>query len=138
MSINHVESVAEASSEALKRKVKGISRVLVAEDDRVSKAILKLNLEKSGYEVVVRADGLQAWSELQKPEAPRMAILAWMMPGMDGIHVCQAVRKSQPAKACIFRQRIIDGGLEPPGGQPTRRSTRPRLRADTVFKRPVA
>ena len=68
-------------------------RVLVAEDDRVSRAILKLNLEKWGYEAVVCADGLQAWSELQKPEAPRMAILDWMMPGMDGIQVCQAVRE---------------------------------------------
>ena len=67
-------------------------RVLVAEDDRVSRAILKLNLEKWGYEVVVCTDGLQAWSELQKPDAPRMAILDWMMPGMDGIQVCQAVR----------------------------------------------
>ena len=67
-------------------------RVLVAEDDRVSRAILKLNLEKWGYEVVVCTDGLQAWSELQKPDAPRMAILDWMMPGMDGIQLCQAVR----------------------------------------------
>jgi two-component system cell cycle response regulator len=68
-------------------------RVLVAEDDRVSRTILKLNLEKWGYEVVVCTDGLQAWSELQKPEAPRMAILDWMMPGMDGIEVCKAVRE---------------------------------------------
>jgi two-component system cell cycle response regulator len=67
-------------------------RVLVAEDDRVSRAILKLNLEKWGYEVVVCTDGLQAWGELQKPEAPRLAILDWMMPGMDGIQVCRAIR----------------------------------------------
>ncbi|MGH9426860.1 MAG: GGDEF domain-containing response regulator [Terriglobia bacterium] len=66
---------------------------MIAEDDRVSRAILKLNLEKWGYEVVVCSDGLQAWDELQKPEAPRMAILDWMMPGMDGIQVCQAVRE---------------------------------------------
>ena len=93
MSINHVELVSEPVERAPKRKGKGILRVLVAEDDRVSRAILKLNLEKWGYEVVVCADGLQAWSELQKPEAPRMAILDWMMPGMDGIQVCQAVRE---------------------------------------------
>lgn len=66
---------------------------MIAEDDRVSRAILKLNLEKWGYEVVVCTDGLQAWNELQKPDAPRMAILDWMMPGMDGIQVCQAVRE---------------------------------------------
>lgn len=82
-----------ASLETQVRKAKDILRVLVAEDDRVSRAILKLNLEKWGYEVVVCADGLQAWSELQKPDAPRMAILDWMMPGMDGIQVCRAVRE---------------------------------------------
>ena len=75
------------------RKGRQHLRVLVAEDDRVSRAILKLNLEKWGYEVVVCTDGLQAWNELQKPDAPRMAILDWMMPGMDGIQVCQAVRE---------------------------------------------
>ena len=42
--------------------------------------------------MIACTDGLQAWSELQKPDAPRMAILDWMMPGMDGIQVCQAVR----------------------------------------------
>lgn len=76
-------------------------RVLVAEDDRVSRAILKLNLEKWGYEVVVCTDGLQAWSELQKPDAPRMAILDWMMPGMDGIQVCRAVRE-QSAQPYVY------------------------------------
>ena len=83
------------------RKAKDILRVLVAEDDRVSRAILKLNLEKWGYEVVVCTDGLQAWSELQKPDAPRMAILDWMMPGMDGIQVCRAVRE-QSAQPYVY------------------------------------
>lgn len=82
-------------------KAKDILRVLVAEDDRVSRAILKLNLEKWGYEVVVCTDGLQAWSELQKPDAPRMAILDWMMPGMDGIQVCRAVRE-QSAQPYVY------------------------------------
>lgn len=93
MSINHVEPVSEPVKIAPKVKGRTNLRVLAAEDDRVSRAILKLNLERWGYEVIVCADGLQAWNELQKPEAPRMAILDWMMPGMDGIQVCQAVRK---------------------------------------------
>jgi len=76
-------------------------RVLVAEDDRVSRAILKLNLEKWGYEVVTCTDGLQAWGELQEPDAPRLAILDWMMPGMDGIQVCQAVR-AQPQQPYVY------------------------------------
>jgi two-component system, cell cycle response regulator len=82
-------------------KAKDILRVLVAEDDRVSRAILKLNLEKWGYDLVVCTDGLQAWSELQKPDAPRMAILDWMMPRMDGIQVCRAVRE-QSAQPYVY------------------------------------
>jgi diguanylate cyclase (GGDEF)-like protein len=92
MSINDVGLVSKTIVRDPNRKVKEHLRVLVAEDDRVSRVILKLNLEKWGYEVVVCTDGLQAWNELQKPDAPRMAILDWMMPGMDGIQVCQAVR----------------------------------------------
>lgn len=68
-------------------------RILIAEDDRVSRTILKLNLAKWGYEVVECLDGQQAWIELQKADAPDMAILDWMMPGMDGLQVCQAVRE---------------------------------------------
>ena len=68
-------------------------RILIAEDDRVSRTILKLNLAKWGYEVVECLDGQQAWIELQKADAPDMAILDWMMPEMDGLQVCQAVRE---------------------------------------------
>jgi two-component system, cell cycle response regulator len=85
--------VSENKYEPKPERGKDTLRVLIAEDDRVSRAILKLNLEKWGYEVVVCSDGLQAWGELQKPDAPRMAILDWMMPGMDGIQVCRAVRQ---------------------------------------------
>jgi diguanylate cyclase (GGDEF)-like protein len=93
MSINDFGLASKALvSEIQRGKVSEHLRVLIAEDDRVSRAILKVNLEKWGYEVVVCTDGLQAWDELQKPEAPRLAILDWMMPGMDGIQVCQAVR----------------------------------------------
>lgn len=94
-----MESVAKSISPKAERQKH--LRVLVAEDDRVSRAILKLNLEKWGYEVVVCSDGLQAWTELQKPDAPRMAILDWMMPGMDGIQVCQAVRE-RPQQAYVY------------------------------------
>jgi diguanylate cyclase (GGDEF)-like protein len=62
---------------------------------------LKLNLEKWGYEVVVCSDGLQAWGELQKSDAPRLAILDWLMPGMDGIQICRVVRE-QSAEPYVY------------------------------------
>jgi two-component system, cell cycle response regulator len=67
-------------------------RVLIAEDDPVSRRLLQASLTKWGYEVNVCVDGLEAWEALQKEGAPRLAILDWMMPGMDGVEVCRRVR----------------------------------------------
>ena len=68
-------------------------KVLVAEDDRVSRQILTTWLKKWGYEIVIALDGEQAWEELQKPDAPPMAILDWMMPGLDGLEITRRVRE---------------------------------------------
>ena len=67
-------------------------RALIAEDDPVSRRALRTYLSKADYEVVVAADGLEAWGLLQQPEAPRLVILDWMMPGMDGIQLCRKIR----------------------------------------------
>jgi diguanylate cyclase (GGDEF)-like protein len=50
-------------------------------------------LVKWGYEVVVTKDGNEAWQALQEKDAPPLAILDWMMPGMDGVEVCRKVRE---------------------------------------------
>ncbi len=67
-------------------------RALIAEDDPVSRRMLKTFLSKAGYEVVVATDGLEAWALLQQPDAPRLGILDWMMPRMDGIQLCRKIR----------------------------------------------
>jgi len=67
-------------------------RVLIAEDDPVSRRLLEAHLGKWGYEVEAAADGDQAWGILQQPDAPRLAILDWMMPGLSGPEVCRQVR----------------------------------------------
>jgi len=68
-------------------------RILIAEDDPVSRRALEATLLKWGYEVVTCSDGTEAWRELQSPDSPQLAILDWMMPGMDGAQICQEVRK---------------------------------------------
>jgi DNA-binding response OmpR family regulator len=65
---------------------------LIAEDDMVSCRLLEATLTRWGYEVVVTHDGVSAWEILQRDTAPALAILDWMMPGMDGIEVCRRVR----------------------------------------------
>jgi diguanylate cyclase (GGDEF)-like protein len=68
-------------------------RTLIAEDDPVSRRLLQAMLVKWGYEVEVAVDGEQAWERLSAEDTPRLAILDWMMPGMDGVQVCREVRK---------------------------------------------
>jgi two-component system, cell cycle response regulator len=67
-------------------------RILAAEDNPISQSMLRSMLTKWGYEVVMAGNGNEAWRILQSPDAPRMAILDWMMPGQDGVEVCRRLR----------------------------------------------
>jgi CheY-like chemotaxis protein len=67
-------------------------RVLIAEDDPISRRLLEASLTRWGHEPVVTVDGTQAWSVLSGPDAPRLAVLDWMMPELDGVEVCRRVR----------------------------------------------
>lgn len=67
-------------------------KILVADDDPVSRITLSAILDMLGYSVLVAEDGNQAWESLCRPDAPPIAILDWMMPGLSGIEVCQRVR----------------------------------------------
>jgi phosphoserine phosphatase RsbU/P len=69
-------------------------KILIAEDDPVSRVFLQVTLVKWGYEVVVACDGNQAWEALQS-DPPSIAILDWMMPGIDGAEVCRRARAVQ-------------------------------------------
>jgi len=72
-------------------------KVLIAEDDKVSRRVLESTLVKWGYEVVACADGSEAWQVLQGEDAPQLVVLDWMMPGMDGVQLCQEIRKRSEA-----------------------------------------
>jgi two-component system, cell cycle response regulator len=67
-------------------------RILIAEDDSVSRLLLQRVLSSWDYEVVVTSDGAEAWEALQGPDAPRLAILDWLMPHMDGVEICARVK----------------------------------------------
>jgi diguanylate cyclase (GGDEF)-like protein len=68
-------------------------KVLVAEDDSVTRRLLKVSLERWNYEVVLAEDGAQALSVLFGEDPPKIAILDWEMPGSDGIDICRELRK---------------------------------------------
>jgi two-component system cell cycle response regulator len=69
-----------------------LCRVLVAEDDLVYRAALKHFLQGNGYEVQMVSDGLEALQEALAPQAPRLLLLDWMMPGLQGPEVCRQLR----------------------------------------------
>src|SRR3984893_16865941 len=68
-------------------------RILIADDSIVSRHLLDATLRKWGYEVVVACDGVEAWNYLQAEDAPKLAILDWVMPGLTGPEVCRRVRE---------------------------------------------
>lgn len=67
-------------------------KVLVADDDAVFRRMAEALLGKWGYEVITCADGTEAWRLLQGPDSPKLAVLDWVMPGMDGTQICREVR----------------------------------------------
>jgi two-component system, cell cycle response regulator len=68
-------------------------KVLVAEDEPVSRRRLEALLENWGYDVVSAASGAEAWELLRKSDPPTLAILDWMMPGLTGPEVCRGLRE---------------------------------------------
>lgn len=68
-------------------------KVLIAEDEPTSRWMLENTLVRWAYEVIPARDGEEALAALQEPDAPVIAILDWMMPGLDGIEVCRRVRE---------------------------------------------
>jgi diguanylate cyclase (GGDEF)-like protein len=67
-------------------------KILVAEDNPVFQNMLKRLLAQWDYQVIVTDNGDQAWQILQDPNGPRLALLDWMMPGMDGVEICHKLR----------------------------------------------
>ncbi len=94
-------------------------KILIAEDDPTSRLLLESVLKQWGYEVVSTCDGNEAWAAFQAEDAPRLAILDWMMPGMDGVDICRKVREQDTPNptyiiilTALDRKEDIVTGLE--------------------------
>ena len=73
-------------------------RILIADDDVISRKILESILRSLGHEVVVKCDGKEAWEALNKLDAPSFAILDWNMPEMEGVEICRKLRSKNSAQ----------------------------------------
>jgi DNA-binding response OmpR family regulator len=74
-------------------------KVLIAEDDPVSRRLLQAALVKWGYEVTTTNNGKEAWQALQTADAPSLLILDWLMPEVDGVEICREARKMPALKS---------------------------------------
>lgn len=72
---------------------KANKRILIADDDPVSRLILKTFLTKWNYAVTEVSDGTSALQVLDREDTPRLAVLDWMMPGMEGVQICRLIRE---------------------------------------------
>jgi diguanylate cyclase (GGDEF)-like protein len=69
------------------------TRILIAEDDAVTRRLLEKTLEHAGYEVVGVENGRKALDCLSSIDGPRLALLDWLMPGLNGVEVCREIRR---------------------------------------------
>jgi two-component system, cell cycle response regulator len=77
-------------------------KILIAEDDAVSRLLMQRTLEKFGYEVVVAEDGRAAVDILSQRNGPRLALIDWMMPELDGLGLCREVRSAHRDGAYVY------------------------------------
>ncbi len=69
-------------------------KILIAEDDGVSRRILETHLTKWGHKATAVKDGAEAWDVLQRLDAPRIVVLDWVMPHIDGPELCRRIREA--------------------------------------------
>jgi phosphoserine phosphatase RsbU/P len=69
-----------------------VTKILLAEDDPISRAVLERTLRQWNHEVMVAEDGAAAWKLMQQKDAPMLMLLDWMMPEVDGIELCRRIR----------------------------------------------
>jgi DNA-binding response OmpR family regulator len=87
-------------------------RVLIADDEATSRRLIQVTLGGWGFEVLVAVDGGEALRILKEASPPEIALLDWMMPGVDGLEVCRRIRAAPPNATTYIILVTARGGLE--------------------------
>ena len=77
-------------------------KILIADDDPVSRLLMQRTAERFGYDVVLAEDGRAAAEILRQHDGPRLALIDWMMPKLDGLGLCREVRSAPPDGAYVY------------------------------------
>jgi DNA-binding response OmpR family regulator len=83
-------------------------KILVAEDDAVSRRVLEALLERMGHDCAVTEDGDEAWARLER-DAPDVLITDWMMPGLAGPDLCRKVRETYGDGCYVIMLTALSG-----------------------------
>jgi two-component system, cell cycle response regulator len=82
-------------------------KILIADDEIISRRLLEKTLERAGYEVLAVENGRLAVEQLNRPDGPRLALLDWVMPELDGPGVCRAVRRQQDQQEQAYVYMVL-------------------------------
>ena len=86
-------------------------RAVVADDDRGTATIVTNLLERSNLEVAVAHDGNTAWNLLTAAPPPALAIIDWMMPGVDGLELCRRIKREASLAGTLSRPSELPSGM---------------------------
>ena len=87
-------------------------RVLIADDEATTRHLIQVTLGNWGFEVLAAENGSEALRILQGSNRPEIALLDWVMPGVDGLEVCRRMRVALPAAPSYIILITARGGLE--------------------------
>ena len=82
--------------------LKAHKRVLVIDDSPVYRRLMAGHLREWGFEVTVAESGAEGWRILEQPNSPNLVLLDWIMPGMDGVELCQKLRARRSADCYVY------------------------------------
>jgi two-component system, cell cycle response regulator len=78
------------------------SRIVLVEDSPVYQRLISGHLREWGFDVIALTDGLQAWALLQQPHSPKLALMDWVMPKLDGTAVCRKLRERPAGESYVY------------------------------------
>lgn len=78
------------------------NQVLVVDDSPIYQHLIAAHLREWGFDIISATDGLQAWEILRRPGAPVLALLDWVMPGMDGVELCRKLRNQEGREEYVY------------------------------------
>jgi two-component system, cell cycle response regulator len=84
------------------KPTKAENRVLVVDDSPIYQHLIAAHLREWGFEIVSATDGAKAWEILRRPGSPVLALLDWVMPGMDGVELCRKLRNQEGREDYVY------------------------------------